>query len=122
MTVKQNRDDIQAILDALKNKEDKPPAPDGALTKNVITIGVSLITATLVFCGSFIYSSNAKITEMAVQLKYVSESVTDLRKKAEDASSQFVTRNEFDKARLERTAQIADIEARTRILEAGKRK
>lgn len=110
--------DLEELVKALR----PPEKQENSLTKNVITIGVSLITAALMFCGTFIYQSNAKITEMGVTLKYMSDSVDELKKKVDDSSNQFVTRNEFEKTRNERTIQLNDIESRVRALESTRRK
>jgi len=69
--------------------------PSGGLEKHVQTIGVSLITAAILFTAGFTYNTSQANAEMAVELKYMRIQLTDMKTKLEEMNNTYVKREEF---------------------------
>lgn len=107
---KQEIEEIKALIGMPEKREN-------IFTRYVGEILVAILTATILFCATFIYNTNSIITDMSVQLKFLTETTNELKKKADDNNAQFVLRRDYDKASDAMRTIASDHEARLRILE-----
>lgn len=67
-----------------------------SLDKHVQTICVSLITAAILFMAGFTYNTSQANAQLAVEMKYVSAQLTDMKVKLEEMNSTYVKRTDFN--------------------------
>lgn len=121
--------DIQEMVAALNMEK---PDENSNLMKIIAGIFATVVTGAIFFSSSFIYTSNAKISEIGTQLVYMSKTVDELKKKSDDVNGQYVSRADYntftrdtqknvDRLRTDENVITTDLEGRVRALEQKKK-